>query len=177
MEWLKVIVNKILSIFPCIWICSPNESGIRITFGKYVSAKEAGIYLWWPLIQKVVYMDVKTQVVDLRNQSVRTKCNNSVVVSGAIQYRITDVRKAILDVQDVDRSLITLALGIVLEYVKQRTLEECLDIENLKTEILKGIRDAAAGWGLKIEKVFITDLDRTRNIRLLTNNNTTNYEE
>ena len=169
MDWLKDLINRLLSVFPRVWICSPAEAGVRITFGKYVSTKGAGIYLFWPLVQRVIWMEIKTQVVDLRSQSVRTKCGNSVVVSGAIQYYITDVKRAILDVQDLDKSLTTLALGIILEFVKQRTLEECRDVDVLKTEILKGIRDAAKGWGIKVERVFITDLDKTRNIRLLTN--------
>ena len=35
----------------------------------------------------------------------------------------------------------------------------------LNKEILKGIKEAAQGWGAKIEKIYITDLDKTRNIR------------
>jgi len=171
-DWLKDIIDRLLSIFPRIWICSPAEAGVLITLGKYVSTKEAGWYVFWPLIQRIIWVEVKTQVVDLRIQSVRAKCGNSVAVSGAIQYRVVDVKRAILDVQDVDKSLSTLALGIILEFVKRRSLEECMSIEELKGEILKGIREAAAGWGLKIEKVYITDLDKARNIRLLTNKTT-----
>ena len=56
---------------------------------------------------------------------------------------------------------------MILEYVKNRTLTECQEVEELKKEILKGIKDAAQGWGLKIERVYITDLDETKNIRLI----------
>lgn len=114
-------------------------------------------------------MEVQTQVVDLRSQSVRSKDGHSLVVSGAIQYSIKDINKAVFNVQDVDKSLETLALGIILEFVKNRTVEECQDIVALKKEILRGIKDAAQGWGLKIERVYITDLDKARNYRLLTN--------
>jgi len=114
-------------------------------------------------------MDIQTQVIDLRSQSVRTSDGQSVIVSGAIQYSVKDVRKAILNVQNVDTALEKLALGIILEFVKSKTVDECHDIEALKKEILRGIKEAAQGWGLKIERVFITDLDKTINIRLLTN--------
>ena len=114
-------------------------------------------------------MEVQTQIVDLRAQSIRTQDDESTVVSGAIQYSIRDIYKAIINVQDVDKSLETLALGIIFDFVHSRRLEDCRDIGVLKTEILKGIKEAATGWGLKIEKVYITDLDKTRNIRLLLN--------
>jgi regulator of protease activity HflC (stomatin/prohibitin superfamily) len=170
MEWLKEIFDRILAVFPRIWLCGPHEAGVIITFGKYISSKGAGIYIYWPLVQRIIWMDIKTQIIDLPCQSVRTKCGSSVVVSGAIQYRIIDVRKAAIDVQDADKSIVTLALGITFEFVKRRTLEECTtDTDGLRTEILKGIREASEGWGLKIERIFITDLDKTRNIRILTN--------
>lgn len=114
-------------------------------------------------------MEVQTQVVDLRAQSIRTQDDESTVVSGAIQYSIRDIYKAIINVQDVDKSLETLALGIIFDFVHSRKLNDCRNIEALKAEILKGIKEAATGWGLKIEKIYITDLDKTRNIRLLFN--------
>ena len=169
MEWLREIFERLLSIFPRILILAPYEAGIRITFGKRVTKLGAGWYIYWPLIQKIIWMEIQTQVVDLRAQSVQTKDVATIIVSGAIQYRINDVYKACVNVQDIDKSLESLALGIILEFVKNRTLVECENIDNLKNEILKGIREAASGWGVKIEKVFMTDLGRTRNIRLLTN--------
>ena len=158
-----------MSVFPRICILGPHEAGVRLTFGKRVAKVGAGWWLWWPLIQRFIYMEVTPQVIDLRAQSIRTKDNESTVVSGAIQYSIRDAKKAILDVQDMDKSLEILALGIIFDFVHSRRLEECGDIGVLKAEILKGIKEAAAGWGLKIEKVYITDLDKTRNIRLLFN--------
>ena len=130
-----------------------------------------GWYLFWPLIQRIVWMEVQTQVVDLRTQSIRTKDNYEIIVSGAVQYSIKDVEKAIINVQDVDVAIMTISLGIILEFIKNRTLGECQDLDNLKNEILKGLKEAAKGWGLKIEKIFITDLGKARNLRLLTNSN------
>lgn len=169
MEWLRDLINRLLSIFPRTLILGPHEAGVRITFGKRATKLGAGWWIYWPLVQRILYMNIPTQVVDLRAQSIRTQDNESAVVSGAIQYSIRDIKKAILDVQDVDKSLETLALGIIFDFVHSRKLDDCRNIETLKAEILKGIKEAATGWGLKIEKVYITDLDKTRNIRLLFN--------
>lgn len=170
MEWLKKLFDKLLSVFPCILILAPYEAGIRITFGKRCTAKSSGWYLYWPLIQRMIWMEIQTQVVDLRTQSVRTQDNHDIIISGAIQYSIKDIEKAIVNVQDVDKSLETLSLGIILDFVRGKSLKDCQDLDVLRLEILKGLKDAAKGWGLKIEKIFITDLGRTRNLRLLSNN-------
>ena len=167
MEWLKGFIQNLTCFIPRPLLLSMYEAGIRITFGKWNKEITAGWFWYIPLFQKIIYMEVQTQVVDLRGQSVQTRDGNSVIVSGAIQYSIKDIYKAIFNVQDVDKSLETLALGIILEYVKNRTLKECQEVDALKKEILRGIKDAAQGWGVKIERIYITDLDKTRNIRLI----------
>jgi regulator of protease activity HflC (stomatin/prohibitin superfamily) len=145
------------------------EAGVRITWGKWNKSISSGLFWYVPLFQRIDSMEVPTQITDLRGQSIRTKDGQSTVVSGAIQYSIKNIHKAIFNVRDVDKCLETLALGVILEYIKKRTLEECQDVEGLKKEILKGIKEAAQGWGLKIERIFITDLDKARNIRLIGN--------
>jgi len=169
MDWLREIFDKILSLFPQCFIIAPYEAGIRITFGKRVKALEAGWYIIWPLIQRLVWMEVQSQVVDLRNQSIRTIDGHELIVSGAVQYKIVDIEKAIINIQDVDKSIETLSLGIIMDFISTKVIEDCKSMESLKKEILKGLRDAASGWGLKIEKVYITDLGRTKNLRLLLN--------
>ena len=132
MDFLKVIFDKILSLFPTVFIITPYEAGVRFTFGKYYKSKGAGWYIIWPLIQRMVWMEVQTQVVDLRAQSIRTSDNVDLVVSGAVQYYIKDIERAVMAVQDVDVSLQAVSLGIILDYIKHKTLEEGQDIDSLK---------------------------------------------
>ena len=169
MEWLDKLFDKLLALWPVIQILTPYEAGVRFTFGKRAKPKGPGWYLYWPIIQKFDYMEVPTQVVDLRTQSIRTADDKDVVVSGAVQYRISDIEKAVCNVAALDVSLETLALGIILDFVNRKTVVALRDVEALKSEIRKGMAEACRGWGVKIEKVYITDLGHTRNVRLLMN--------
>ena len=173
MEWLQALIERLTCFIPRPTIMTVYEAGLRFTFGKYIRVITAGWFWYTPLFQRIQWMEIQTQVVDLRSQSIRTADGQSMIVSGAIQYSVKDVRKAILNVQNVDTALENLALGVLLEFVKSKTLEECHDVGALKKEILRGIKEAAQGWGLKIERVYITDLDKCRNLRLLTNGNKT----
>ena len=38
-----------------------------------------------------------------------------------------------------------------------------------EADVLKGVREASEGWGLRVDKVYITDIGRTQNIRILLN--------
>lgn len=111
-------------------------------------------------------MEVITQVVDLAAQSVQSKDKHELVVSGSIRYHIVDVEKALFAVQDLDKALSTLALGVILEHINSCTLDECMNIENTKKELRRGLAEAASGWGIKVENVSLTDFGRVKSLRL-----------
>ena len=73
-----------------------------------------------------------------------------------------------LEVYDYDQNVQAVALGIIQQYIRDHELQN-LDTQRIEQEVLKGVREASAGWGLYIEKVYITDIGRTQNVRLLMN--------
>lgn len=165
-DWLNRIFDKLLALWPMLVMIEPTERAAKIFCGKHYKIIGPGLYLIWPILHRIVRMDVITQVVDLTAQTVRSKDNHELVVSGSIRYHIVDVEKAIFAVQDLDKALSTLALGVILEHMQRRTLDECMNIESVKDELRKGLADAASGWGVKVEKVSLTDLGRVRSLRL-----------
>jgi regulator of protease activity HflC (stomatin/prohibitin superfamily) len=166
-DWLRELIERVTSILPRIRIISAYESGVMFTLGRYVKALRPGWYIQWPWFQEFEYMDVQSQPVDLRCQSAYTKDGVDVVVGGGVQYRITDIVKAVCNITDVDDSLGKVALGTILKYVNKRDFKDCHNVEDLEYEILKGLRKDAAGWGVKIERVFITDFGKTINLRMI----------
>ncbi len=172
MTWLTDLIDRLLSIFPRLVIVAPDETAVRYTprwsKGMRIAGLMPGWYLVWPLIQNIETIRCKTQVKDLRPQSVWTADRIEMTVSGAIRYRVRSAQKALLEVYDYDQNVQTVALGIIQQYVRGHELEN-LDTQQLEDEMLKGVRKASEGWGLYIEKVYITDIGRTQNIRILLN--------
>lgn len=170
MGFLNKILSMLLKWVPRIELIQPDELGVRVTLGTIEKILSSGWYVFWPIIQEISFATVTTQVQDIRCQSITSKDGQGMVVSGAIRFKITDIRKAMLEVKDCEESLIALSLGVLLSVASIMTEEELSNTEQLGDNILKKIREEAAGWGLKLQKFYITDLGRTRNIRLLTNN-------
>lgn len=166
MHWLTQFLDKLFSVIPRLWLIDPDEAGVRVTLGKYVKELGSGWYICLPMIQTCEKIKVVTQVEDLRPQSVRTSDGKEIVISGAVKYRVSSAKDAILGVYDYDANIKTLALGIIFDYVTSRPFGE-LNTTTLKNEILKGLRDASRGWGLKIEAIYLTDIGAVRNLRLL----------
>lgn len=171
MEWLNQLINRLFCWVPRMLLVAPDEEGVRETLGKRWKKISPGWYITWPLIHRTIRLVVTPQVVNLPGQSVYTKDKASIVISGALQYRIDNAAKALLEVQDFDESLIALSLGIIAAYVNGKTLDECMDIDMLCSEILKDIRKASTGWGIKIMRVLITDLAPVQSFRIIGNAN------
>lgn len=168
MNWLNELITKIFCWIPRIWLVNPDEGGVRITLGNRYCSTPPGWYAFWPLIQDCTSITVTPQVVDLRAQSVFTRDHVDLCFGGGIMYRVNDSVKAILKVQDYDKSLYTVALGIVADYINQHDYNDCT-VKGIKEAILEGIRKDAEGWGLKIIRMYVTDFGTTRNLRVLTN--------
>ncbi len=171
MNFLDRIFETIRKLIPVIFLLSPDEAGVRVTLGTRVKVLGPGFYFHWGIIQQILYTTVTTQVKDIRSQSVLSGDGREMTVSGAIKYKVSDIRKAMLEIQDYDRSLEALSLGVLLETVSSLSEEELRDTGYLGDLVLKKIREEASGWGLRLQKMYITDLGRVRNIRLLTDRN------
>jgi len=169
MEWLNHLFTSIFKIFPVIWVVEPDECGVRITLGTRVKDTPPGWYVHWKLIQSMEKIKVVPQVIDLRGQSITTKDGKSILISGAVQYKVTNARKALLSVYDYDNNLQNVVLGVLARYTAAHTYDECRATGELEKEVLAGAREAASGWGLRIMQCFVTDLCESRCIRVVGN--------
>ena len=167
MEWLTNLLKNLRDWLPRKYFINPDEGGIRITLGNHVKTLVPGWYYYWPVLQECFGYKVTPQIVDMRPQSALTRDLENIAISGGIKYKISDIRKALLEVYDYDGSIRTLALGIICEYVGRHDFEDLTNLSELKEAILSGVRDEAAGMGLKIMKVYITDIGETKNIRIM----------
>ncbi len=167
MNWLTQLFNRVTCWIPRIALVAPDESGVRVTLGKYIHPTPPGWYIIFPMIQVLAALTITPQVEDLRAQSVMTSDGISVAVSGAIEYSIRDAEKALLRVQDFDKSLKNLALGVIVDFVTSHTLNECRNVEEIKEIVRKALRAHVNDWGIKLINVYITDLDKHRAIRLM----------
>ena len=167
MEWLANLLKNLRDWLPRKYFLSPDEGGIRITLGNRVKTLISGWYYYWPVLQECRGIKIAPQLVDLRPQSALTKDMKDIVISGGIKYRVSDCRKAILEVHDYDKGIQAIALGIICEFAGRHNFEDLTNLSELREAILVGVREEASGMGLKIIKVYITDIGRTKNIRIM----------
>lgn len=166
MELWTSITKLLLNVPPWAFVY-PNEGAVFLRGGKYRTTLSAGFYWKLPVYDSIQKLDVTTQVINLPNQSVTSKDKHCVAASGAIEYSISDARKALLCVQDFDTSLQNLAMGTIAHYLNRKNYEECTEISGLEREVLEALRRRVKEWGLFITKFWITDLAEHKVYRIM----------
>ena len=81
-----------------------------------------------------------------------------------------------MKVQDYDESLQNSVLTACVEYIGNIDMKEiCVDDMNIS--LTTALQAKARGWGIDIQAVGLTDIGRTKNIRLLGNEKVVPLEE
>lgn len=166
LQFFQTIADFLLNIPPYAFIF-PNEGGVLLRGGKYKRTLFEGFYWKWPIYDTVQSLDVTTQVINLPNQSITTQDGHCVAVSGAIEYLISDARKALLCIQDFDTSLQNAGMAFVCHYLNRKSLQDCTQIGELEKEVLRGLRSKVENWGLSITKFWITDFAEHKVYRIM----------
>lgn len=171
--WIISLLEYITGFIPRPLLIGPDEGGYRQVpkpwGGCWLHEVRPNNWYWFvPWFSEIVTCKTRTQPKDVRAQSVWTKDGHNLAASVSVQYYISDPMKALLEVYDYDQSLQTIVLSVVCEFIETRTMQELKEqMVGLKEELTRATRDATKGWGLKIQKVGITDIGETQNFRHL----------
>lgn len=153
-------------------IVQPWELGIHVRLGKRVKSLPPGIHFVIPFVDFAETRDVKPQIINLPNQSVTTKDGKVLAASGCIYYSVVDIQKFWCNVQDVDSSLVNLAMGCIADFIANNSLADCT-LKALERKTLIVMRREAEEWGLYVKDVYITDLCQHRAYRFMTQDSVT----
>ena len=171
MNFWEAITRLLLNLPP--WsVVLPDEMAVRITLGKYKKTLGAGFYWKWPIFEQIEKLCVREQLVNLPNQSVCTKDKKTLAISGVIKYEIEDVRKALLNVFDFDRSLQNQAMAAIAAFVANVNYNDCTH-SNICSDVLDELRSEAEGWGIDILDFYLTDLTEATVYRIMSQDTVT----
>lgn len=141
------------------------ERGVRFTFGIFTSVANPGWRLVIPVFQSIKRVDVRLKTVDVPSQDAITKDNVSAKINAVIYYQITDVAKAIIDIQDIDYAVLQLAQTTMRNIAGSVTLDELLaERQKISDQIEEIIDKATKGWGVDVASVELKDIELPENM-------------
>jgi regulator of protease activity HflC (stomatin/prohibitin superfamily) len=97
---ILAIVAVIVIVMSDVKIIQPYQQGVFMRLGSYVRILDQGLNFVIPLINQVVKIDLRTQVLEVPRQEVIMKGNSPVNVDAVIYTKVIDPKKAFIRVTD-----------------------------------------------------------------------------
>jgi len=150
----------LLLLFTSVKMITQYERGILFRMGKVRDPKGPGLLIKYPLIDRLVRVDLRTITLNVPAQDIITKDNVSVRVSAVVYYKVLDPVKAIIEVEDYEMATSQLAQTTLRSICGQDELDHMLserDAINLKMQEI--LDHETEPWGVRISKVEVKEID------------------
>jgi hypothetical protein len=137
------------------------ERGVLFVDGKFVDLLVPGVYYWWknstPLA--VVKVDIRQQQLEINGQEILTKDKAALRINAWAQYRVADIRQALVENKEYDRQLYIAFQLALREYVAGFSFDELLEKkEGMAPFILQVVKATAAQLGVAVNDFGIRDI-------------------
>ena len=135
------------------------ERGVKFFLGKYYKMLEPGWRLVFPIVQSLSKIDIRTKAVDVPLQEAITKDNVSAKINAVIYYKVVDVSKAFLEVENFKYAVLQLAQTTMRNVVGELELDGLLANRDAAADRIREIVESMADkWGVMVETVELKDI-------------------
>lgn len=154
------ILLLVYFLISAIKILREYERGVVFRLGRLVPIKGPGLVIIWPVIDKLVKVDLRTVTFDVPAQDIITKDNISVKVNAVVYFRVIDPGKAITAVEDFHYATSQISQTTLRSVLGQSSLDELLaKRDELNAELQKIIDEQTEPWGIKVTLVEVKNVD------------------
>ncbi|GBD97857.1 MAG TPA: slipin family protein [Nitrospirae bacterium] len=154
------IVVIIYFLTSAIKVLREYERGVVFRLGRLIPIKGPGLIIIWPVIDKIVKVDLRTVTFDVPVQDIITQDNISVKVNAVVYFRVIDPTKAITAVEDFHYATSQISQTTLRSVLGQRSLDELLaKRDELNAQLQKIIDDQTEPWGIKVTSVEVKNVD------------------
>ena len=163
--WVFVIL---ILIFSGVKILKEYERVVIFRFGRVAKAllnpggegNGPGIILIIPFVDQLVKVSLRTITMDVPPQDIITRDNVTVKVNAIVYFRVIDVEKAIVAVEDFLYATSQIAQTTLRSVLGQNQLDELLaNREQINGELQRIIDLQTEPWGVKVTVVEVKNVD------------------
>lgn len=161
---LVIIVGWVL--FRTFRIVPEYERLVILALGRYAGTRGPGVTIVLPLIESAVRVDMRERFLDIPAQTAITLDNAPIDIDFLVYYRVTDPKKAVLDVSDVVSASLNMATTILRAVIGDIELDSVLSQrERINTTLRTKLDEITERWGLKITNVEIREIKPPRDVQ------------
>lgn len=167
-QLIDAVLGFIESAKP-IEVLDPTQRGWIMRLGRKHREIGPGPHLLIPFVDAARYDTVIRRTMTLDAQSLVSKDGEKVVVSVIVSCFIYDIKKALFEIEDVDKCMREACQGVVGEMVPDTPWPE-LKTPDFRKALLHQCRLRAEEMGMKIVRLQLRDLTTSWTVRLIGDN-------
>ena len=157
---LGLTISIILFFVSGIRILRPTERGVVEFLGKYSKTSSAGFSWIIPVLHAMHRINITERRVDIDPQSIITRDKLNAVVDGVVYYKVTDVQKALYQVNDFTTSVPSLAKTTLRAVIGKMTLTEANENRDTINDNVEKILDLeVTKWGIEVVRVELQRIE------------------
>ena len=148
-------------------IVDQYEMGVVLRWGKYSRTVGPGFRWMWPFgIEDIMTATVVRTTSYLDVQSVTSADAKPVNVNAILVYKIGNIKRWLLEVDDAEDALHDMTYGIITELVETKMWAEVMKPAFME-EVTELVQEEAITWGARVEAVKLSDRVTSKSLRLL----------
>ena len=173
MEGLTISPTLVLGVFLALYLISSiqilneYERGVNFRLGKLLpQPKGPGVIFVFRPIDRIVRMSLRTVVLDVPPQDIISRDNVSVKVNAVVYFRVTDPRKAVVEVENYNYATSQLAQTTLRSVLGQAELDDLLaERERLNQQLQQILDTQTDPWGIKVSAVEVKHVDQPQDMQ------------
>jgi regulator of protease activity HflC (stomatin/prohibitin superfamily) len=160
-----VALVVVVCLAASVRILREYERAVVFTLGRFQRVKGPGLVLLIPVVQEMVRVDLRIQVIEIPSQDVISRDNVSMKVDAVLYFNVVNPERAIIKVQDYLPATNMLAQTTLRAVLGQHELDEMLSERKKLSADVQAILDAQTEtWGIKVSNVEIRTVELTENM-------------
>ena len=161
-----LVIFLIIFLLAGIKVVNQYERGVVLTLGKFTGIREPGLKYVFPVIQRMIKVDIRTNTIDIPKQEVITKDNVTIGVDAVVYFNVTDAEKAILDVANYIYATSQFAQAALRDVSGNVELDSLLGKRDEISQQIKQIVDSETEkWGINIDSVKVQNIELPQDMK------------
>lgn len=139
-----------------------GQTGLLFSFGRVKKRLEPGFHLMIPFLQRARIVPTRSRTLELENQRIVTTEGLVYLVRANLVWRIEDIEKALVQVDDVVVGMRQLLAISVQEVLRGVARDELRDVPVLDKELEARMSAPLAAWGVTVERAGFQSIAPSR---------------
>ncbi len=160
-EFLIAVVVFILILFlaSAIKIVPEFKRLVILRLGRFLGVKGPGIVFRIPILDQIIWIDLRESYFDVPHQTCITKDNAPTDIDFIVYYKVVDPMASVLNVSDFKGAAIGIATTTLRAVIGEMVLDEVLAKRDEINNILRvKLDEVTERWGVKITNVEIREI-------------------